>query len=215
MRFLKSILILTAAAAILAPSALHARPKKGFHTGPYLTLEFGVMQADFDKNAASNINNGRDFEPTIGFLFGWNTWDFFSAEIQGRYTTNKNFDRREHIAAVGLCGKWTFIFDALTDFKDLRILPFAKAGISSRISALPGDPNSGNSTVASWGLGPSVGAGLAFMLYKYFYFGIDLQEDLLFFNSINQTVNGVPNTRVYDGGFHPSFGAMLILGVHY
>lgn len=192
-----------------------ARPRKGFHSGPYLTLEAGIMQADFDYDEVEASGVGRRFEPSFGFLFGWNIWDFFSAELQCRYTTNLDKGRREHIVGTNLYGKYTFIADPLTDFESLRILPFVKGGVSTVVLALPGATGSSKNTVASFGIGPSAGAGVAFIWQKYLYFGIDIQEDMLFFDDIRQTVNDVPATLVYKGGFHPSFGAMVILGVHY
>lgn len=201
---------------ILVPAShCLAQPRKGFHTGPYLALEGGVMQTDFDRDEVTGTEYGRDFDPAIGLLFGWNVYDWLSAELQGRYATSAAAGNREHFASGALFAKYTFILDALTGFDTFRALPFVKCGIVGKVSALPGNPGSSHGTVTSWGMGPSPGIGIAFIWQKYFYFGIDLQEDLLFFNEIDQTVNGVPNTLVYKGGFHPSFGAMAILGVHY
>lgn len=211
----RRIAILTTVVLLaLAPTA-SARPQKGFHTGPYLALEIGIMQEDFDRDQVTGIDVGRDFEPSFGFLFGWNIWDFFSGELQGRYSTNINSGRREHIASANTYARYTFIVDALTDFPTLRILPFVKGGAAVRVSALPGTPTAGGGTKARVGAGPSVGAGVSFSWKRYFYFGIDCQEDLLFFDGIDQTVNGVPGTTVYKGGFHPSFSAMGMVGVHY
>lgn len=200
---------------IIASSAAEAKPRKGFHTGPYLALEAGVMQEDFDRDQVTGLDIGRNFEPTFGFLFGWNIWDYFSGELQGRYATNINAGRREHIAAADAYARYTFILDALTNFTTLRILPFIKGGGAVRISALPGTINSSNNTVTRIGTGPSIGAGISFLWKKYFYFGIDAQESLLFFSDIDQTVNGIPGTLVYKGGFHPSFSVMGMVGVHY
>ncbi|MBT3182848.1 MAG: hypothetical protein HN337_10145 [Deltaproteobacteria bacterium] len=200
---------------LLATLPSEAKPQKGFHTGPYLTVEFGLLQSDFDTDVAANQQIGRDFEPTAGILFGWNIYDTLSVELQGRYATNLKSGRREHIATGNVYGKYTFILDKLTDFKNLRILPFVKLGAATRFSVLPGNVNSDRDTVTQYGFGPSPGAGIAFLAYKYFYFGIDLQGDLLIFDDIKQTVNNVPGTLVYRGGFHPSFSGMLMVGVHY
>lgn len=207
--------ILAAVLCFFLVSTAAARPKKGFHTGPYLALEGGVTQVDFDYDEVDGRRVGNDFEPTAGFIFGWNVRDDLSAEMQLRYATNTNAGRREHIASANVYARWTMIFDVLTDFKDLRVLPFLKGGAATRISGLPGNPGSSDGTVGSFGIGPSAGGGIAFLAFKYFYFGFDLHEDILFFDDINQTVNGVPGVLVYKGGFHPSFNAMAILGVHY
>ena len=201
-------------AAMIAPRAAHARPIKGFHTGPYLLLVGGVLQEDFDRDQVTGKDVGNDFEPTFGFIFGWNIWDSFSGELQARYATNVGGGAREHIASANAYAKYTLIADALTDFPTLRILPFVKGGLATRVAALPGTPGAAHSTAARFGAGPGVGAGIAFLWKKYVYFGIDVQEDLLFFGSIDQTVGGVMR-EVYQGGFHPSFSGMAMVGVHY
>lgn len=202
------------AAALLLSASAEARPQKGFHTGPYLVLEAGGMQENFDRDQVTGQDVGSAFQPSFGFVFGWNIWDFFSGEIQGRYSTNLSKSRREHIAAANVYGKWTFIADALTDFPTFRVLPFVKGGLATRVEALPGTPGATHSVATRFGIGPSAGAGIAFLWKKYFYFGIDVQEDLLLFDSIDQTVNGAMR-RVYDGGFCPSFSAAVMIGVHY
>lgn len=198
-----------------APSPAFARPPRGFHTGPYLALEIGALQEDFDFDRVAALSVGRDFEPVFGFLFGWNIWDSFSGELQGRYATDFNAGRREHIACANAYARYTFIADPLTDFPTLRILPFLKGGVAVRINALPGTPGTDKNVVARAGVGPSAGGGVSFLWKKYFYFGIDLQEDLLILGDIDQTVGGIPGTLVYEGGFHPSFSAMAMVGVHY
>jgi hypothetical protein len=205
-----------AALCVLAMAAeAGARPARGFLSGPYLALEGGVSQLAFDRDEASGEKVGSEFEPVIGFIFGWNIFDSFSAEIQGRYSTDRNNDRRLHSASADAVVKYFLITDALTDFPTLRILPFVKGGLGINVAILPGNRGSTDAKVTSVGYGPAVGGGIAFLWKKYFYFGVDVQEDLLFFRDTRQTVNGVPDTIVYKGGFHPCFGAMAILGVHY
>ncbi len=192
-----------------------ARPRKGFHSGPYLALEVGISQEDFDRDQVTGQNVGRDWESAFGFIFGWNIWDSFSAELQGRYTTNLNKGRRAHLANANFYGKYTFISNTLTDFERFRILPFVKGGLAVKVEALPGTPGATHNTAIRTALGPAIGGGLSFLWNKYLYFGIDAQEEFLFFGSIHQTVGATPDLLVYRGGFHPSFCAMGMIGVHY
>lgn len=204
------VLLLT----FFASFVVSAEGEKGFHTGPYLVVEGGVIQADHDFDVAANEQVGGNYEPTFGFIFGWNIWDYFSAELQGMYSTNKNNDRRIHIATGNLYAKGTLVLKALTS-TNFKTLPFIKAGSSIRASVLPANRNSTNDNATQLGFGPSVGGGIAFLWGKYFYFGVDVQGDLLFYNDINETVNGVPDTLVYKGGFSPSLGTFGFVGVHY
>lgn len=207
--------IFLALGIVFTASPAQARAGRGFHTGPYILLQGGVMQASFDGNVATGTKNGRDFEPSFGLSFGWNIWDFFSTEINGRYTTSANSGKREHIASAGLYAKGFWVTKKLTRFESWRVLPFARAGIATTIAALPGADGASDGTVTSYGIGPSLGVGMMFLWNKYIYFGVDAFEDLLYFNNIYQTVNGVPNTLIYKGGYHPAFNAMAVIGVHY
>ena len=204
---------------LFAATNIWARPLKGFNEGPYLCVEGGLIQADFDRDEQTGIKIGNDFEPTVGIIFGWNLWDWFSAELEGRYGTNINGDKREHLVGANVTGKYFFILDALTSFESLRIMPTVKGGFAFRVASLPGDPNSNDQAVTTFGWGPAVGGGISFLWKKYLSFGINVQEDLLFFKDIRQdiTINGAasPNTLIYKGGFIPQFSAMGFVGVHY
>jgi len=215
---MRRILATAAALAILASSQVSwARPPRGFHTGPYLVLEGGAMQADFDTDEVTGQKQGNEFEPAVGFVFGWNIFDSFSTELQGMYTTDKNGGRRIHIASANVYAKYFLITDIFTDFPTFRALPFVKVGMGFRGTILPSTPQSSNPNdkITQIGIGPSVGGGFAFLWKKYFYFGIDVQSDLYLYDDIDQTVSGLPGTRVYNGGFHPSFTGMAFVGVHY
>ncbi len=196
-----------------------ARPLKGFNTGPYLVLEGGVIQATFDRDENTGDEIGHAYDPAVGLIFGWNVWDSFSAEIEGRYSTAKLNDTREHLVSANVYGRYSFILDALTDFDTLRILPTLKGGLSFRVASLPGDPSSSDKAITTFGWGPSFGGGLSFIVKKYIFFGFNVQEDLVFFKDVYQTLNvggvDVPNVLIYKGGFYPQFSAMAFVGVHY
>jgi hypothetical protein len=217
---MKRCLIAISIAILLGISfAAEAKPRKGFHTGPYILLEAGATQNDFDVNARTGEKIGTEFEPAVGFLFGWNMFDWFSAELGGRYSTSEKNDRREHIAGANLNAKFFLVTDALTDFPSLRILPFAKAGAAIRVATLPGDPDAINDeVVTSFAYGPSVGAGMMFLWKKYVYFGFNVQGDLLFFQDISQDISSggsTQNALIYEGGFIPQFAGTVLVGVHF
>lgn len=205
---------------VLIAAAAQAKPHKGFHTGPYLCLTGGITHNDFDRNQRTNEKLGTIIEPIVGFVFGWNMMDWFSMELEGRYSTSEKRGRREQVAGANISAKFFLVTDALTNFKTLRILPFAKAGLSMNVAALPGDEQATvDDTRTSFGYGPSVGTGVMFLFKKYVYLGLNAQGDFLFFNDIHQdiTVGGVTtsNVLIYKGGFIPSFVLTGIVGVHF
>ena len=204
---------------LLISMPLQAAPYQGFHEGPYILLEFGALQADFDYNLAAAEKVGRDLEPNIGLLFGWDLTDNWGALFQSQYSTNKNRGRREHITNNLLAVRYSFIVDALTPSTNFSAIPYVLSGFGFRISALPGDQNSSDSVIPSFGFGPSVGGGLAFMVKKYLYLGFQVQGDLLFYDELRQNFDRanplLANQKVYNGGFQPSFATHFMIGVHY
>ena len=203
----------------LLSATANAKPLEGFHAGPYLTVEIGLVQSSADDDQQANSKVGANFERSFGVLFGWNLNDYFATEIKGRYSTNQNQGRRQHLVNANLGGRYSFIFDKLTDFKSLRILPYVSSGIALRIASLPGNIQSSNSAITALAVGPYVGTGVTFMWKKYLYFGANLSGDLLFQESVRQDLDlaspALSNQLIYNGGFQPAFSTGFILGVHY
>jgi opacity protein-like surface antigen len=202
-----------------AASAAHARPQKGFHTGPYLALEGGISYADFDVNQRTNERVGTVVEPNVGFIFGWNVYDWLAAEMSGRYSTSEKRGHREHIANANLTTKAFLITNALTNFKTLRILPYAKAGLAMIFADLPEDETvSATNTRFTYGFGPTVGAGVMFLFKKYVYLGINAQSDLLFLQDTRSSITSggtTTSTLIYKGSFQPQFYTSFVAGVHF
>lgn len=214
-----SIIVLLLLISLVAPSAAFAKPPKGFHTGPYLALEGGISYTDFNVNQVTNEKVGTIVEPNVGFLFGWNVYDWLAAEMSARYSTSEKRGRREHIANANLTTKAFLITNALTNFKTLRILPYAKAGLAMIFADLPEEQTvSSTDTRFTYGFGPTVGVGVMFLFKKYVYLGLNAQTDLLFLNDIrsNITTGGTTtNTLIYKGGFQPQFYTSFVAGVHF
>lgn len=195
-------------------TAVHARPQKGFHTGPYLQVVTGAVDSSFDRNLISNTRTGRDQEFAFGFLFGWHTSDHFGPFLQVRYATDLNSETRLHIINSNVGATYTLILDALTDFKSLRILPFVGGEFLFRIDALPVDPSTGSNLVNRYAVGPGVMGGVNFLFKRYVYIGAMFQEDFAHFYSKSQAVAGTP-TPVYGSGWHPQWSASLNTGFHF
>jgi len=213
------VAILLALFVCVSASVAHARPPKGFHTGPYLAIEGGISYATFDVNQRTNEKVGTVIEPNVGFIFGWNVYDWLAAEMSGRYSTSEKRSRREHIANANLVAKAFLITDALTDFKSLRILPYAKAGLAMLFGVLPEDESvSTTNTRFDYGFGPTVGAGVMFLFAKYAYLGLNVQGDMLFLQDIRSNIASggtTTNTLIYKGGFQPQLYSSFIAGVHF
>lgn len=199
---------------VLIVTTAHARPQKGFHTGPYLQVVTGVVDSSFDRNMINNIRTGRDKELAFGFLFGWHTSDHFGPFLQVRYSTDLNNESRLHIINGNVGVTYTLIMDALTDFKTLRILPFVGGELLFRIDALPTDPSTGTNLVNRYAVGPGMLGGINFLFKRYIYIGALFQEDFAHFYSKSQTIGGI-STTVYGSGWHPQWSASLNTGFHF
>ena len=193
---------------LLLPSVVFAKTLKGFHTGPYMTFDLAAVQVsdDYDEIAGKSLGNPVDFG--AGVTFGWNVADDIAAEFNARYVTNIEVasSEREHLAEFGLGARYSFIINTLVKSK-FKILPQLLGGAIFRLGAYP--VNSGNRK-ARWGGGPYLGAGVMFMMWKYFYFGVDGRAEFLF---MDETKQG--NQVAYKGGFKPQGVGILHIGVHY
>lgn len=209
MRWTFAIMVCT-----LLVSEAHARPQKGFHTGPYLQVLTGAIDAAFDRNMASNTSTGRDQEFALGFLFGWHTSDCFGPFMEVRYATDVNGGNRLHIVNGNIGASYTLILDTLTRFKTLRILPYVGGDFLFRIDALPANPGISSSLVNRYAMGPGVVGGVNFLFRRYVYIGAMFQEDFAHFYSKSSTTGGA-TTAIYNGGWHPQWGASLNTGFHF
>ena len=177
-------------------------------------LAGGAMEFDWDKNETTGIEEGSPWGLMLGLVFGWNVYDWLAPEVLFRFSTDKNDGRREYMAGANLGFVFTWLADPLLDFENWRILPFIKPGVGLQAAVLPGAANSTQNRLTSFGIGPSIGGGVRFLFKKYFYFGLEVQEEFLHQRSVYQAVNGA-RTRIYQRGWVGQFETYLTAGVHF
>lgn len=199
---------------LLLPAIVCAKPSKGFHEGPYLRIIGGLAATEFDNNPRTGDNQGGDYQGCFGFQFGWNLWDSTAAELEGRYSTKKIRDNREHLVNINLNIKYSFIVNGLTDLGGFHILPFVQGGPAALIAAVPGDPASNDRIIGVYGGGFGGGTGVDFLIKQYIHFGIFIQADVYYINPVNQTIGG-RSQRVIKGGWEPQWGILGAAGVHF
>jgi hypothetical protein len=208
--------ILTAFVLIIFSSGVaNARPPKGFHEGPYLLFSGGMLTYTADDNVRTKTSTGNDIEPTFGFNFGWNLKDYVGAELQARYSTNRNAGVREHIATANISAVFTLVTPQLTNFKKpVYVLPFVQAGPAVQFAAVPADPAAGGGTLLHWGIGPSIGGGVRVLFARYFYVGVLAQVDFLYLNEKKQDIGGV-QTVILNEGWDGQIGISGLAGCHF
>ena len=193
--------------------AANAQPS-GFHEGPYFMLHGGLLNFSADNNVRTSTKVGRDFEPSVGFNFGWNLKDWIGPELEVRYATNKNGGNREHIVNVNINAVYSFIIDQLGISKNSAVIPFIQTGPAIQLAAVPGDVLSTDNTMAVWGAGFGVGAGVKILFKRYGYAGILGQSDFIHLPNKYQNIGG-SMVKVMNGGWEPEVGVSLMAGVHF
>ena len=197
------------------PHGALAKPLRGFHEGPYLQIVSGARDASFDTNVADNTKSGHDIEATFGFLFGWNVNDPFSCEMQGTYSSAGAGNIQQHLIDARFSSRYSFITNALTNFRSLRILPYVDGGVKLQINVLPNAAAATSKRVIQWGTGPSFGGGMSFLFFHdAIYVSTRGGADIIRRKQIQQTIAGVP-TVVYQGGWGVDWSTTVAVGVHF
>lgn len=184
-----------------------ASPPTGFHKGPYIMLNGGILNYTVDNNQRTGAKVGRDIEPSIGFNFGWFIKDSIAPELMVRYSTNKNGGSREHVVNVNLNAIYSFIVSP-------TIIPFAQIGPVAQFAAIPGDPSSSDRTIALWGVGAGAGGGIRLLFLKYGYAGLLAQMDFIKLPSKYQDISGT-SQRIIKGGFDVQPALSALAGFHF
>jgi hypothetical protein len=193
---------------------VEASPPKGFLKGPYFMLQGGIFDFTADNNARTGAKVGKNYEPIVGFNFGWNLYDSIASELQVRYTTNKNNGNREHVVKANFNFVYSFIMDKFANRESTRFIPFLQGGPMLLLAAVPGDPASSDKILSLWGPGVGIGGGLRVLYKRYIYFGLLAQSDFVILPDRNQNISGV-NTKIIGGGPDAQFGVTGTIGVHF
>lgn len=212
---LSALCILLFAFYTLPASLAPARPIEGFHEGPYLQFVTGMRDASFDTEQASNTAHAHDQEALFGFIFGWNLTDPWAVELSGHYSSPGLVTNQEHLINVRLGTKWSWVTDALTKFRSVRILPYLSAAGLVQINVLPTDASASTPRILQWGIGPSLGAGIsALFFHDAVYCSIGGLGDLAWRPQRNQEIGGV-TTMAYRAALDLEWSAIAAFGVHF
>lgn len=200
-------------------------PEKGWHKGPYLAANIGMMQVTNDKHAVTGNKFDGTFDLNFGLTFGWDIADWIGPMLQINFATATgnvgngtvtypNESTRQYAMDFSVFAKATlpYFTQAEWQWKNLKILPYAKIGGTGHgmIVNAPTDANK----IGAYGGGPAIGLGCEFFIWKGFFFALDFTENLIFQGSYSRTINGV-STKVVDSGFKPQFVMAGLIGWHF
>lgn len=216
-------------------------PEKGWHKGPYLTANIGMMQVTNDKNVVSDKKFNGPFDVSFGLSFGWDIADWIGPLLQINYATASSSvgtgaavtkdginypattfpveNAREHAADISLFVKATAPYFVYADWqpKSVKIIPYAKLGGTAH-GVYVNAPTSANKAGALGG-GPAIGLGCEFFIWNGFYVGIDATEHLIiqkaFYKNLTDDAGTTRNTKITESGFKPQFTLYGMIGWHF
>jgi hypothetical protein len=226
-RLLISLVTVLAAGGLLAGEAAGAEfPEKGWHKGPYVAVHGGMIQATDDRNIQTGVQFNGTFNPSVGLTFGWDINDWLGPMMQFSYSTatgrvgngTPNYpieNARQHIMSFSLFARAVipYFLKAKWQPRNIKILPYFKLG-GTGYGMLVNAGSNGNK-VGGYGGGVGVGAGVEFYIWKGIFFAIDLTENFIFQKATRETVGGVPNTKITNGGFYAQFNFLGLIGWHF
>lgn len=245
-RILGVVLLLAIIALSADAFALGAKwPDKGWHKGPYLTANVGMMQVTNDRHAVTNIKFNGSIDPAFGITFGWDIADWIGPMLQITYATatgqvgdaRNNVQRtyngfvapantfapvqngRQHVIDLGLFCRATlpYFINAGWQKENFKFIPYAKLGGVGHAQVVY--PQNKNNTMAAYGGGIGIGAGVEMFIWKGIYVGLDLTESIIFQGAYKRTINDATNTPVQldltKSGTSFHFNMLGMFGYHF
>lgn len=199
-------------------------PENGWHKGPYVTANIGMMQVTNDNHSVTNRKFNGTFDLEYGISFGWDIADWIGPLMQINFatTTDSVGDPNNAAAAVvyngfsfpagtfpvesgarqyaldfGIFAKATLPYFVRASWqpKMVKIIPFAKLGGAAH--AVFNKATTAANMAGAFGGGPAVGLGCELIIWKGFFFALDATEYLIFQKAMSKTIANV--TNVADG----------------
>lgn len=202
-------------------------PEKGWHKGPYLAANVGFVQASNDTNLVTNRAFDGKIIPAFGLTFGWDIADWIGPMLQlnfgtatdqvgdGKTADTPIQDGREYVVDASLFVRATapYFMHATWQPNMVKFIPYFKLGGTAHGLYVNASGN-GNKTGA-FGGGIGVGAGTEFYIWKGLFIAIDFTENIIFQKAEYKTVNGVPNSKILDGGTKMQAVLLGLFGWHF
>ena len=243
---MKRILAMMAAVAVLlAVSYVQASPQfpdKGWHKGPYVLANVGMMQVTNDKHVITERNFGGTFDPSFGITFGWDIADWIGPMLQINYATSTGSvgtagavtkdgftfpagtfpvqsGVREHAVNFSLFAKAThpYFTSASWQPKMVKIIPYVKLGGTGNFVYV--NASNDNNKAGAYGGGIGMGGGCEFFIWKGLVVALDVTENLIFQQAYSRTITdstGTPRKmNLTPTGMQPQFNLQGLIGWHF
>lgn len=212
-------------------------PEKGWHKGPYLAANVGMMQLTNDTHVVTNRKFNGTFDPSFGLTFGWDIADWIGPMLQMNFATATDQvgsataiapypvttfpieNARQYAVNLGLYCRATLPYFLSADWQgaNLKFIPYLKLGGVGH--ALYVNAPTTNNKVGAYGGGIGFGAGAEFFVWKGIFLALDVTENIIFQKSYYKNINdntGAPvNTKIINGGTSAQFNLQGLFGWHF
>lgn len=237
--------VVVAAILIADISLAGEAPEPGWHKGPYLTANVGMMQVTNDTHTVTGRKFDGPIDPAFGLTFGWDIADWIGPMLQINYATTTSEvgdpnnvaapvtyngityatgtfpiqNARQHVLDFSLFARATLPYFTKASWqpKKVKIIPYAKLGGTGH--ALFVNAPSDNNKVGAIGGGPAVGLGCEFFIWKGFMIALDATENFIiqkaFYRNITDAGGVSRSTKLTDGGFKAQFELFGMFGWHF
>lgn len=220
-------------------------PDKGWHKGPYLTGNVGMMQATNDRHSVTTRKFDGSINPSFGLTFGWDIADWIGPMLQMSFSTAKSQvgdpnnnaaaqtyqgfvfpagtfptqNAREYAVNLGLYARATLPYFTTASWQgnNLKFIPYLKLGGVGH--ALYVNASTANNKVGAYGGGLGIGAGAELFIWKGIFFAVDFTEHIIFQQEYKKNITdnaGVArNLKIIEGGTKFQANLLGLIGWHF
>lgn len=198
-------------------------PEKGWHKGPYLAANVGMMQITNDSHIVTGRKFDGSFDPEFGLTFGWDIADWIGPMLQVNFATATDQVGDPNNAAAGVIypayPQYTFpagtfpvengarqyaldfsIFCRATlpyftraEWQSKMVKVIPFAKLGASGHAVFNKAPTSANMAGAFGGGPAVGLGVEFLVWKGFFFALDFTEHLIIQKAVNKTITATDN----------------------
>ncbi len=184
-------------------------PDKGWHKGPYLTANVGMIQVTNDKHVVTGLKFDGTIEPEFGLTFGWDIADWIGPMLQINYSTSTASvgdpnggnnggaayasnpgvtfpagtfpveNARQHIVDFSLYARATLPYFTRAGWQPDKVKIIPYAKLGGTGHAMYVNAPTAANKGGALGGGPAVGLGCEFFIWKGLFIALDATEHFI------------------------------------
>lgn len=193
-------------------------PEKGWHKGPYLTANVGMIQVTNDTHVVTGVKYDGTIDPEFGFTFGWDIADWIGPMLQINYSTSTSTvgdpnggnnggaaypsnpgvtfpagtfpveTARQHVIDISLFARATLPYFTRAGWQPNMVKIIPYAKLGGTGYAMYVNAPTAANKGGALGGGPAVGLGCEFFIWKGFFIAIDATEHFIIQKSFSRNI---------------------------